>query len=248
MFKYIILCSLIIVSLVASAKGNSRVRTSPLSGGQIYAGARLGVGVPLSLGRSSDDISFKDVSSVGFAAKGDVFWLVNSVVGVGGELGFNSFPYKEQFWASLNRRGSFNASYRDMSAGLTGRLFFGTYDVKPFFGIAANAHYLRNSLDFKSSYVGTSQDESVSYTSNQIKPGFALEAGIFYHIGSVTQLSVGMRLNVLPFLDEDKMTTVDPYSYVEQTIVVNPHGNQNNFEVVVGLHFLTTSSKNRVKH
>lgn len=241
---------ILVVLLLCSATTQAVVKSrhSSLDVRQLYVGGRLGIGVPLSLGRSADEVSFHDVASIGFAGKADVMWMVAPVIGIGGEVGFNKFPYKEQYWSSLNQRGSFDATYRDVSAGFVGRLIMGNYDVKPYFGIVADAHLLMNDLNFDSRFEGTTQDESVNYKSTQIKPGFGVEAGIFFKAGQNTQLSVAARLNVLPFLDAEEMTTVDSYTFIEHKQVVNPHGNQNNVEVLVGLHFRTKSDKKLKKH
>lgn len=234
----------LVVALLLYTDVYAVVRSSHRSGfdrGQIYVGGRIGVGVPLSLGRSGDEVSFKDVVSVGFAAKADAMWMASQAIGIGGEVGFNNFPYREQYWS--NTRGSFDATYHDISAGVLGRVIMGSYDLKPYFGIVANAHLLQNKLIFDSRFEGTMQDESVSYNSVQIKPGFAAECGIFYKVGKNSNLSIALRLNVLPFLDAEEMTTIDSYTYVERKVVVNPHGNQNNFEVLVGLHFGAKSDK-----
>ena len=242
----LILCAILFSAV--SAQGIVRGRHAALDSHQIYAGGRLGVGIPLSLGRSSDEIAFNDVASIGFACKADVMWLASPAICLGGELGFNKFPYKEQFWATLGQRGSFDANYRELSAGVLGRLVMGTYDVKPFLGIAVDAHLLMNELTFDSRFDGTMQDESVKYKLTQIKPGFGVETGIFFRAGDNTQLSVAVRLNVLPFLDEEKMTTVDKDTFQESSVIVNPHGNQNNIEVLVGLHFRTKSDRKLKKH
>lgn len=223
-------------------------RQSMLQANQIYAGARLGIGIPTALGREASEVSFRDVASIGFAAHADCMWMASSILAVGGELSFNTFPYKEQFWASLGQRGSFDASYLDLGAGLTGRIFIGSYDLKPFLGMAVNAHYLNNKLNFDSKFAGSSQDESVAYTSTQIKPGFAFEIGFLYKVGDKSHLSLAMRTNILPFLQQENMKIVDSYSYAEKLVVVNPHGNQNNIEAILGLHFATKTSKVRNKH
>lgn len=228
------------------------VRSSRLSatldGGQIYAGGRIGVGVPLALGRSSDEVSFRDVASLGFAAKLDAMWMASPVIGIGGEVGFNTFPYKEQFWSGQSQRGAFDATYRDASLGVIGRLIMGPHELKPYLGVAIDAHLMMNTLNFDSRFEGTMQDESVNYKSTQIKPGFGAECGVFFKVGQTSHLSVALRLNVMPFLEEETMTTIDNYSYAERKVTVNPHGNQNNLEVLVGLHFGTKSNKKLKKH
>lgn len=235
MKKFLLAILLLVNMLDISATG--RKMKSGLDAGQVYAGVRIGAGIPLSLGRSADEISFKDVARVGFALKGDGMWMASSNIGVGAEFCFNTFPYNQPFWQTLQNRGSFEASYRDISFGLTGRLTGGSAVVKPFFGIGANAHMLTNKLDFTSNYMGTAQDETVRYTSRNVKPGFAAEAGIFFDMGKSSFVSICARMNIIPFLSKETMITQDKYTFQERIVVVNPHGNQNSFEAVVGLHF-----------
>lgn len=204
---------------------------------QVYVGGRVGVTAPLGVGRSDDEVSFPDVVSAGFTGAIDGMFMQSESVGVGMEVGFSSFPYRNQFWSALNYRGTFDASYQDINASLTGRLFLGRKDLKPYFGIKAGGHYLRNTLSFVSNMQETSDDESVSYTTNRIYAGFGIDGGIFFRISKTTNLSIAVRLNMIPFLKEDVLTFMDAYTFQEKKVVVNPHGNQNNIEFVVGLHF-----------
>lgn len=214
-------------------------RGKPLSLGehQVYVAGRLGVSVPLGVGRAEDEVSFPDVVSAGFAAAIDGMFMQSEVVGIGMEVGFNAFPYRDQFWSALNYRGTFEASYQDIHASLTGRLFLGRQDVKPYFGIKAGGHFLRNSLSFVSNMSDSADDESVSYSTDRIYPGFGVEGGIFFRTSRTVNLSIAVRLNMIPFLKEDVLTFEDAYTFQEKKVVVNPHGNQNNIEFVVGLHF-----------
>lgn len=217
-----------------------------LGQGQVYVGGRLGVAVPMAFGRSGDEVSFRDVASIGFAGKGDIMWMSAPNIGVGGELGYNSFPYKQQYWSGLNYRGDFEAAYKTISLAATGRLIMGSADLRPMIGIAAGAQLLRNTLDFQSYYDNSDKIESVSYTSNVIRPAYSFEAGFFFKVAQFAQLSVAARFNFVPNVKEEHRVSVDPYTFVEKVIVVNPHGNQNSFEALVGLHFGTKRKGKRL--
>lgn len=242
--KRILLILLLTVSGTLSMVAASRGKTL-MGNRQIYAGGRIGVGVPTAIGRSAEQVAFSDVASVGFAAKGDCMWMASNFLGIGGEVGFNKYPYKEQFWTALNQRGSFDATYKTLTAGITGRAILGTKDLKPYFGMSVDANYMCNQLKFTSIY---EESESVDYESKQVKPGFGIEMGIFFKVAKTAYLSVALRGNILPYLKEEVMTTYDEYSYQEKKVVVNPHGKQNTIEALVGLHFSTKKDTKRMKH
>lgn len=233
--KLILLVVAMLISDIAQAYSNKRSSTMGIN--QIYVGGRLGVAVPLALGRATDEISFKDVAAYGFTAIVDGMWMQSQSIGLGAELGFSNYPYRSQYWSGLNYRGSFDANYKDINAGLTGRVIIGTYDVKPFLGVRFGGHYLRNSLNFLSRFEGSSNDESVDYISNKFHLGYGFSAGIFYKIGDNASLSISAQLNIIPFLKEEMISSVDPYTFVTKEIVMNPHGNQNNISFTIGLHF-----------
>ena len=233
LMRNMLVCAVTVMSVAAQGVK----KQSSLGRNQVYAGGRIGVGVPLAIGRSSDEISFSDVASVGLNVKGDVMWMTGTHIGIGAEIGYNKYPYKEQFWSELNYRGDFDASYRSCNLSAVGRLFLGSGDLRPMFSVIAGAHYIRNMLSYESYYDAYIQSESVEYVSSMIRPSFGGELGFFYKVSQWNCVSVGARFSFVPNIREDKHVSVDPYSYVEKIVVVNPHGNQNTFEAVVGLHF-----------
>lgn len=241
-----ILFTILLTVITTTICAAPRKTQDKLNRGQIYVGGRLGVGVPLAVGRDADDVSFRDVAAVGFAGKGDVMWMSMPNIGVGGEIGYNSYPYKQQYWAGLNYRGDFDASYKAFSLAATGRLILGNADLKPMLGIAAGAQLLRNSLTFQSYYDASEKIESVSYTSNVIRPAYSMELGFLFKIAQYTNLSVAARFNFVPNIKEEQRKSIDPYTFVEKVIIVNPHGNQNSVEALVGLHFGTKRKGKRL--
>ena len=96
---------------------------------------------------------------------------------------------------------------------------------------------MRNSLSFVSNMSESADDESVSYSTDRIYAGFGAEGGIFFRTSRTTNLSIAVRLNMIPFLEEEIMTFQDAYTFQEKKVVVNPHGNQNNIEFIIGVHF-----------
>lgn len=238
---------LLLFCVLAPEAQAQKSRAIQMPQNQVYAGLRVGITAPLSMGREPLAVAFPDVASNGFAVAADAMWMTMPSIGVGGELSLQNFPYKEQFWVALNHRGSFDASYTDISAALTGRVIVGKRKIKPYLGAAVAAHYLRNTLDFEQSeeYAGSADDQSVNYVYGKIHPGGSLAAGIFYLVGSSTYLSIAVRLNIVPSVKEEIISTIDPYSFIEKTVVVNPHGNQNNVSFVAGLHFATRNKMPR---
>ncbi len=208
---------------------------------QVYVGGKLGVGVPITFGKGVDDVGFNDVASPGFTGSLTGLWMQSRTVGIGAELGYASYPYKEQFWSALNYRGSFDATYRDFHLGVNGHLILGTKALKPYFGVNLAVHYLRNTLDYKASdvFAGSDQDDSVNYVYGKVDIGCGGEGGIYYKLSPKACLTIAVRLNIVPTVRGEVMTTIDPYTFVEKEVAVNPHGNQNNVAFVVGLNFAT---------
>ena len=209
--------------------------------GQVYVGGSLGIGIPTSIGRNSDEISFSDVCRLGFASSINCTWMQSEAVGVGAELVYMSNPYKEEYWINLttNYRGSFDAEYKTMGLDAFGKLFFGKNEIRPYFGVFVGGFYVKNSLSFTSDpqFIGTTQDASVSYEYNKIKIGFGGDLGFYYRISSTTRLSLNVRLSLL--VNKQIKDSSESYYTAEYTndVVMNPHGNQNAIVVSAGLNF-----------
>lgn len=233
----------ICISMLLSVNALAATRKSihSLGVGQIYVGGKIGVAAPLALGRTSDQVSFKDVASAGFVGLVDGMWIQSQNIGLGAELGFWNFPFKEQYWSGLNQRGNFDAKYRDYSASLTGRIFFAPNDLKGFVGANFGMHVTDNSLSFWSYYEGTTSDESIDYRATNINLGYGFEGGIYYKISKYACVSVTVRLNLVPSVNEETMSFQDPKYETEviRQVTVNPHGNENTLVVTAGLHFGT---------
>ncbi|MCQ2236495.1 MAG: hypothetical protein MJZ18_05780 [Bacteroidales bacterium] len=238
MHRYIILSIALLCLLTdSSSAANKRNKEFSMGFGQIYVAPKIGINIPCHIGRETDEIGFNDVASNGFTASLEGLWMQNPQVGVGGELGYMTNPYKEQFWGNLITRGSFEASYKAFSAMGVGRLFIGERRLKPMLGVAAGAYLIKNNLNFESKWQGTGKDESVNYKTNIINPAYSGEIGLLYHVGNKSFVSISVRLNIIPRLKEEIKTTTDPYTFEERHIALNPHGNENNIEFKVGIYF-----------
>lgn len=242
-----ILILLLLSVLTATAGGRRKGNPMGMNAGQLYIAGRGMVVVPTNIGRESDEIGFKDVASIGFGLKAEAMYMTHKFIGVGLDLGFNTYPYKQQFWQSLNARGDFEATYRDVSMGILGRAFLSEQNIKPYIGASINGVYLLNNLDFQSYLNGTTADRSVSYKYHKFAPGFALEGGIFFETSDKTQISIAVRMNIIPRLDEDIQYEIDPYSHIEREIVVCPQGNENTIQFCLGLHFATQKKTRRIR-
>lgn len=229
--------TLLLIACAAAATG-ARRKIPGMDRGNIYIGGNIGVSAPLELGRRPDQVNFKDVVSPGFTASAECLWIQSPYIGLGGEVGYTTNPYRAQYWAGLNQRGTFDAGYKDISAMLSGKILMGQGDIKPFVAAAFGGHMLINDLNFQSNLLGTADDESVAYTSKRFNLGFGIGAGIYYKVGKTTYLSLGARLNIIPYLKEETLSiVVDQYTFEERQIVINPHGNQNSLSFTAGLHF-----------
>ncbi len=220
-----------------------------LEQGQVYVGLKAGVGIPIALGTNEDKVNFSKVAAYGFTGGAEVLWLSTPMLGVGGEVNFANYPYRQEFWSGLAFRGSFDANYKDISAGVNGRVIMGKKKVKPYAGINVSANYIRNMLEFTQNdvFTGSREDQSVDYIYQKIHVGGGIDIGIYYKIGPNAVLTITARLNIIPAIKGDQMKTIDSYTGVERTVVVNPHGNENNLAFTLGLHFITRSYINHHK-
>lgn len=237
MYRYVVLAVVTLFFALSAQGANRNTKKNSLGERQIYVAPKIGISIPTRIGRGSDEVSFADVASTGLSTGIDVMCMQNPFLGVGAEVCYNTHPYKEQYWDNLAMRGAFDAKYKSFSALALGRLFMSEQRLKPFAGIGAGAYLIKNSLDFQSKWQGTSQDESVSYTTNIVTVAIAGELGLIYKAGTGTFVSLCVRMNAVPRLKEEVKTTQDPYTFVERTVVLNPHGNENNFEIKLGVHF-----------
>lgn len=213
--------------------------------GQLYVGGHVGFSLPTAIGREKDQISFKDVAKTGFVIFADGMYQMNQQVGVGGEVGFRTYPYNdERTWSNLTRYGAFEASYTAIDFGLNGRLFLTRTAVRPFLGIHAGGEVAMNKVDFVPNAKYASLAKPTVYESNSLSACFGFMTGAYFKVGRRTLASVQIRLSLVPQLKDEDIVVTNEYQEI-QTTKQNPHGNQNNLSVTVGLHIGTQKNNKR---
>lgn len=237
MQRYIILTLSLLLFALPDIFAVSRKKQFSMGERQMYVAPKVGIAIPTHIGRESDEIAFSDVASNGFASGVELLFMQNPMLGVGCELGYITNPYKQQYWDNLAMRGTFDANYKAASAMAVGRIFLSETRLKPMFGVGAGAYLIHNMLNFQSKWQGTTSDETVNYTTNIINLACLAETGLLYKVGRGTFVSISVCFNLVPKLKEEIKTSTDPYTFVERQIVLNPHGNENNFQVKLGLFF-----------
>lgn len=207
--------------------------------GQIYAGGHAGFAVPTSIGRSDDEISFKDVAKTGFVIYGDMMWQMNQAIGLGGEIGYRRYGYNDKkTWGNLTRYGTFDATFQTIDFDLTGRVFIGRQSIRPFVGILIGGEVLMNDVDFAPSTQYQGSVPATVYETRNLSVMYGLMAGAYFKAGRRTLLSVQARLNFVPTVDDGTIEITQPNGDL-QTIFQNTHGNQTNISVTFGLHIGT---------
>lgn len=201
----------------------------------VYLGGSAGYSTPLNLGRDKDQIGFHDVAKAGPAVAMNALWFYNERLSLGAEAGYQ-YNGGSNFWNVANY-GEVSSAYHAFNLLLKGNFYFSDEPFRPYCGIAFGAYYLLNKLDFDSSQAGTANDQSVSYTYKQWKPGYAPEAGFLVELSKHALLDVKARLVMIPNLKEEVVDITDDAGYVIDKITTNPHGNQNHLLLSVGLLF-----------
>lgn len=206
--------------------------------GQVYVGGDIGFAVPLGVGRGSDELAFNDVAKTGFAIYGDVMRQMNQAIGLGGEVGYRKYGYNDKkTWGQLTRYGAFDATYQAVDFNLTGRLFIGRQSIRPFIGVLVGGELIMNSVDFTPS----KQYESISatnYKTTNMSVAYGVMSGAYFKAGRRTLLSLQVRLNFVPTLDDGTIEVTQPNGDI-QFISQNQHGNQTNLTVTLGMHIGT---------
>lgn len=216
----------------------SRRQNTSFLVGQVYVGGDIGFAVPLGVGRGSDELAFNDVAKTGFAIYGDVMRQMNQAIGLGGEVGYRKYGYNDKkTWGSLTRYGAFDAKYQALDFNLTGRLFIGRQSIRPFIGILVGGEMIMNSVDFTPS----KQYESIAatnYKTTNMSVAYGVMSGAYFKAGRRTLLSLQVRLNFVPTLDDGTIEVSQPNGDI-QYIAQNQHGNQTNLTVTLGMHIGT---------
>lgn len=220
-------------------------RSSTFNVGQIYVGGHIGFAIPTSIGRDDDEISFRDVAKTGFVIYADAMRQMNQSIGVGAEFGFRNYGQNDKkTWSNLTRYGEFEATYRALDLNLTGRLFFSRKAVRPFFGVLVGGELIMNSVDFTPNTQYAGAISATQYKTNNISPAFGVMTGAYFKAGRQTLASLQVRLNIVPQLKDD-VISMQSSNGDTQSIAQNPHGNQTNISVTLGLHIGTQRDNRR---
>lgn len=207
--------------------------------GQIYVGGHVGFAIPTSIGRSSDELSFRDVAKTGFVIYADGMRQMNQAIGLGAEVGYRKYGYNDKkTWGSLTRYGSFDADYQAVDLNLTGRVFIGRQSIRPFIGILVGGELIMNSVDFNPSTQYKGAINATQYKTTNLSAAYGVMAGAYFKAGRRTLVSVQARLNFVPTLEGGTISVTQSNGDI-QYISQNQHGNQTNVSVTVGLHIGT---------
>lgn len=207
--------------------------------GQLYAGGNVGFAVPLGLGRKDDELAFNDVAKTGFVINADAMWQMNQAIGLGGEVGYRKYGYNDQkTWGSLTRYGAFDASYQAIDFDLTGRVFIGRQSIRPFIGILVGGELIMNNVDFNPSTQYAGSIAATKYKTTNLSVAYGVMTGAYFKAGRRTLLSLQMRLNLVPKVD-DGIIQVEQSNGDIQNIHQNQHGNQHNLTITLGMHIGT---------
>ncbi len=225
--KYLI-CLLIILLVSNNAIGQKR-------GNNYFWGVKTGAIFPANLGRSNQEIGFKDVASTGFTGGILGGWHYNERLSLSAELNYQFLPKNESFW-NVDAKGTFSANYQSTNLLLAGNYYFSNDGCRPFLGANFGLHLLRNMVDFNSKYSGTDNDASIQYIATDWRPGFGFNLGTQVDLAKNTQLVLEARLTLIPFLRETLEPIMDGDVVVDY-FTKNPHGNQNQISVTIGLNF-----------
>ena len=244
MKNILLLLSLFSVAISALAtEGSARRINSTYNVGQIYVGGHIGMGVPLAIGRKDSQIAFNDVAKTGFVVYADAMRLMTQNISLGADFGFRNYPYNDKkTWSNLTRYGTFEASYRALDLDVTGRLFFTTNSVRPFFGVFGGAELIMNDVDFIPSASYAESISATQYSTTNISPMFGFMAGVYMKVGKRTLLSLQGRLSFVPTLDDGIIEITNPRNQEVQTMYQNVHGNQTNLAITLGIHVGTNKN------
>ena len=202
----------------------------------VWMGGNIGFSMPSNIGRSGDQIGFKDVAKSGFQIAFTGRWFYNERLSLGWDIGWQFQGGNEDFW-NVNNYGEVTSTYHSVHVLAEGNYYFSHKEIKPYCGVSFGAFRLFNTMVFDSAYTGTDADASVSYKANQWKPGFKPQAGLLIDLSKRAMFDVKAGYVFIPNLAE----TIEPIyenGYPVDYIIQNPHGNQHQWVISMGLLFL----------
>lgn len=191
-----------------------------------FIGGKLGYSFPTNIGRSSDELGFKDVSKNGGQAAFIGKWFYNERLSLGCDFGYQ-YQDGSEFW-NVDNYGDVSASYQTIRTLLNGTYYFSHDEIRPYIGLSFGAYYLINSIDFAANSITNS---SITYTAKHWKPGVAPQLGMLFELSRKTLLDIHVQMDVIAQMEAIYYPDADPV-YTE-----NPHEKQNQISLNIGLLF-----------
>lgn len=223
----------------APASMMSRKQNTSFLVGQVYVGGNVGFAIPLGIGRGDDELAFNDVAKTGFVIAADIMRQMNQAIGLGGEVGYRRYGYNDKkTWGQLTRYGAFDASYQAIDFNLTGRVFIGRQSIRPFIGVIAGGELIMNNVDFTPSTQYSGSIDATNYKTTNLSVAYGVMSGAYFKAGRRTLLSLQVKLNFIPTLEDGKIQITQPNGDT-QDIYQNQHGNQTNLTITLGMHIGT---------
>lgn len=191
-----------------------------------FIGGKLGFSFPTNIGRSSDELGFKDVAENGWQAAFVGKWFYNKRLSLGLDIGYQVQDGSD-FW-DVGNYGDVSTSYQTLRLLANGSYYFNHDKIRPYIGLSFGAYYLINSIDFASSSI---TNESVTYTAKKWKPGVAPQLGLLVELSKKTLLDVHVQMDIIANMEAIYYPDAKP-DYTE-----NPHEKQNQISLNIGLLF-----------
>ncbi|MBI9062966.1 MAG: hypothetical protein JEZ14_13365 [Marinilabiliaceae bacterium] len=201
----------------------------------VWMGGNVGFSVPSNIGRSGDQIGFRDVAKSGFQMAFTGRWFYNKRLSLGWDVGGQFQDGNKDFW-DVNNFGTVTSNYSALHLLVEGNYYFSHQEIKPYCGVSFGAYILFNTMTFDSAYTGTDADASVSYKANQWKPGFKPQAGLLIDLSKRAMFDIKTGFVLIPNLEETVSTVIE--NGWPKTIIQNPHGHQHQWVISIGLLFL----------
>ncbi len=200
--------------------------SSVLNAQDYFIGGKLGYSFPTNIGRSSDELGFKDVAENGWQAAFLGKWFYNKRLTLGCDVGYQ-FQDGSDFW-NVEQYGDVSASYQTIRLLANGAYYFSHNEIRPYIGLSFGAYYLINSIDFASSGL---TNQSVKYTAKVWKPGVAPQIGLLFELSKKTMLDINVQMDIIANMEAIYHPDAEP-DYTE-----NPHEKQNQISLNIGLLF-----------
>lgn len=193
----------------------------------VFVGGKIGYSMPTNIGRSSDELGFKDVAKNGWQVAFVGKWFYSKRLTLGCDFGYQHQGAGE-IW-DVDRYGEVDVSYQTIRLLLEGAYYFSHDEVRPYLGLAFGAYYMINSMDFNAK---SSTNTSVAYRAKEWKPGISPQIGIMFELSDKTMLDCQFHMDLIAHMEPTIIHDPD-YGMVTQ----NPHGNQNQLGISIALLF-----------